>query len=357
MLTAQRACATSCSRSSRATNGTAATAAGSTSRSSRRGASPTARSMWRPTSPAASRRRCNGAAIASKCRAPTPTGRLTSVGFDAGWYTEATRRHARHAGDRARQAGVQAGRADDGRGDGARRRQRDAQRHGRPAAQLDHARTCRPGTARSGCRSAATGAPAPMWWRPCAVRSTPQAQRMPGRAIGVQWFSIDRKASTLALDMTAAGAAAAEHDAARSDQGRRPRPGEEARVVVAAVDVGILNLTNYKPPAPDDYYLGQRQLSAELRDLYGQLIDGMQGTRGQIRTGGDAGAELQRQPADPGAAGALFRHRRGALRTASRGRVRHSGLRRHRAGHGGGLEQGQGRPRRRATSSCAIRWC
>src|SRR5262249_36083997 len=72
--------------------------------------------------------------------------------------------------------------------------------------------------------------------------------------------------------------------------------GEEARVVVAAVDVGILNLTNYKPPAPDDYYLGQRQLSAELRDLYGQLIDGMQGTRGQIRTGGDAGGELNGSP-------------------------------------------------------------
>ena len=73
--------------------------------------------------------------------------------------------------------------------------------------------------------------------------------------------------------------------------------GEEARIVVAAVDVGILNLTNYKPPAPDDYYLGQRRLTAEIRDLYGQLIDGMQGTRGQIRTGGDdGGGALQGSP-------------------------------------------------------------
>ena len=66
--------------------------------------------------------------------------------------------------------------------------------------------------------------------------------------------------------------------------------------MVAAVDVGILNLTNYKPPAPDDYYLGQRRLTAEIRDLYGQLIDGMQGARGQIRSGGDAGAELTGSP-------------------------------------------------------------
>lgn len=123
------------------------------------------------------------------------------------------------------------------------------------------------------------------------------AQRMPGRAIGVQWFSIDKVAHTLALDMKLPATI---------------RPGstlnvpiklaglvgnEEARVVVAAVDVGILNLTNYRPPAPDDYYLGQRRLTAEIRDLYGQLIDGMQGARGQIRTGGDAaGAELAGSP-------------------------------------------------------------
>src|SRR5439155_4209001 len=51
------------------------------------------------------------------------------------------------------------------------------------------------------------------------------------------------------------------------------------------------------PPAPDDYYLGQRRMTSEIRDLYGQLIDGMQGTRGQIKSGGDAaGAELQGSP-------------------------------------------------------------
>ncbi len=38
-------------------------------------------------------------------------------------------------------------------------------------------------------------------------------------------------------------------------------------------------------------------MTSEIRDLYGQLIDGMQGTRGQIRSGGDsAAAELQGSP-------------------------------------------------------------
>ena len=124
-----------------------------------------------------------------------------------------------------------------------------------------------------------------------------RAERMPGRAIGVQWFSINRKARTLALEMPLP-------DLLRPNSALRIpvkvgglAPGEDARIVVAAVDVGILNLTNYKPPAPDDYYLGQRRLTADIRDLYGQLIDGMQGARGQIRTGGDAGGgELQGSP-------------------------------------------------------------
>ncbi len=122
------------------------------------------------------------------------------------------------------------------------------------------------------------------------------AQRMPGRAIGVQWFSIDRAGRTLALDMKLPATMRPDSALGVPIKLAGLTAGEEAHVVVAAVDVGILNLTNYKPPAPDAYYLGQRQLTAEIRDLYGQLIDGMQGVRGQIRTGGDSGAELTGSP-------------------------------------------------------------
>jgi alpha-2-macroglobulin len=122
------------------------------------------------------------------------------------------------------------------------------------------------------------------------------AQRMPGRAIGLKWFGIDKKTRTLSVNL--APSALVRPNATLKIPVRLDgiNPGEDAKVVIAAVDVGILNLTNYKPPAPDDYYLGQRQLSAEIRDLYGQLIDGMQGTRGQIKSGGDAGGELQGSP-------------------------------------------------------------
>jgi alpha-2-macroglobulin len=123
------------------------------------------------------------------------------------------------------------------------------------------------------------------------------ALRMPGRSIGLKWFGIDKKSRTLAVNLSPPALVRPNTTMRLPVKLTGLNPGEDAKVVVAAVDVGILNLTNYKPPAPDDYYLGQRRLTAEVRDLYGQLIDGMQGTRGQLKTGGDgAGAELQGSP-------------------------------------------------------------
>ena len=123
------------------------------------------------------------------------------------------------------------------------------------------------------------------------------ALRMPGRAIGLKWFGIDKKSRTLSVNLSPPALVRPNTTMRLPVKLTGLNPGEDAKVVVAAVDVGILNLTNYKPPAPDDYYLGQRRLTAEIRDLYGQLIDGMQGTRGQLKTGGDgAGAELQGSP-------------------------------------------------------------
>ena len=65
---------------------------------------------------------------------------------------------------------------------------------------------------------------------------------------------------------------------------------EEARFTLAAVDVGILNLTAFAPPDPQNWYFGQRRMGFEIRDLYGRLIDGSQGVTGRIRSGGDGPA-------------------------------------------------------------------
>ncbi|MGL4440507.1 MAG: alpha-2-macroglobulin family protein, partial [Bosea sp. (in: a-proteobacteria)] len=122
------------------------------------------------------------------------------------------------------------------------------------------------------------------------------AKRMPGRAMGVAWFSVDRAAKTLpvALDLPARIRPRTALDIPVTLAGLGA--GEEAFITVSAVDVGILNLTRHEPPKPGDHFFGQRQLSGEMRDLYGFLIDGMQGVRGAIRSGGDAGVDTSISP-------------------------------------------------------------
>jgi alpha-2-macroglobulin len=118
------------------------------------------------------------------------------------------------------------------------------------------------------------------------------ANRMPGRAIGLAWFAIDADAHALDVKLAAPTKTRPRGVLTIPLEIKGLSSGEEARVTIAAVDAGILNLTHYEAPDPRAYFFGQRQLSAEIRDLYGQLIDGMQGTRGAIRSGGDISPEL-----------------------------------------------------------------
>ena len=74
---------------------------------------------------------------------------------------------------------------------------------------------------------------------------------MPGRSLGLAWFEVDRSARTLKVEVAAPAQMRPRGDAAIC-RSRSPgsTPGEEARVTVAAVDVGILNLTRYETPDP-----------------------------------------------------------------------------------------------------------
>ena len=117
-----------------------------------------------------------------------------------------------------------------------------------------------------------------------------KAKRMPSRAVGVAWFGIDREARTLGVALTPPQMIKPRGKLSVPVKLANLAPGEEAFITIAAVDVGILNLTRYNPPAPEKYYFDQKRLTAELRDIYGVLIDGMQGKRGRIRSGGDGGA-------------------------------------------------------------------
>jgi uncharacterized protein YfaS (alpha-2-macroglobulin family) len=62
--------------------------------------------------------------------------------------------------------------------------------------------------------------------------------------------------------------------------------GKQGYAVVQAVDEGILQLTRFKTPAPEDYFFAKRSLSPDFFDDYGKLLRG-DGAVGDIRTGSD----------------------------------------------------------------------
>jgi hypothetical protein len=120
-----------------------------------------------------------------------------------------------------------------------------------------------------------------------------QAKRMPGRALGVAWFEIDEAAHKLNIAIHAPDKTRPRAPVTLPIELSGLAPGEEAEVTVAAVDIGILNLTGYKTPDPSDYFFGQRKLAVDIRDLYGLLIDGMEGSAGALHIGGDSGGNLE----------------------------------------------------------------
>jgi uncharacterized protein YfaS (alpha-2-macroglobulin family) len=125
-----------------------------------------------------------------------------------------------------------------------------------------------------------------------------KAKRMPGRAVGLRWLAIDPKARTLGASLDVPEKVGSGSLLTVPVKLAGLAPGEEARVTIAATDVGILNLTRFETPRPDTWFYGQRRLGSEVRDLYGRLIDGMHAERGGLRSGGDGG-ELAVQGSPP----------------------------------------------------------
>ncbi|MGY9048054.1 MAG: MG2 domain-containing protein, partial [Rhodobacterales bacterium] len=125
------------------------------------------------------------------------------------------------------------------------------------------------------------------------------AGQNPARSLGLAHANIDPGARKLAVSIDTAPDSAPRGPLTAAVVVDGLAEGQEGYVTLAAVDLGILNLTGFKSPDPSAYYFGQRRLGVEMRDLYGRLIDGMNGAMGQIRSGGDASAQMRLQSPPP----------------------------------------------------------
>lgn len=128
-----------------------------------------------------------------------------------------------------------------------------------------------------------------------AFRPGSQGDRVtPTRALGLVHLPLDNEDRKLKLDLVAPAKA----------QPGQPLPvkvsapklaGKAAIVTVSAVDVGILEITRYKTPDPVDFFFGKHRYGADLLDIYGRLIEKMDGLQAKQRFGGDSAGKRDTQ--------------------------------------------------------------
>jgi uncharacterized protein YfaS (alpha-2-macroglobulin family) len=114
-----------------------------------------------------------------------------------------------------------------------------------------------------------------------------KGSRAPARSIGVAWLGLDEKARTLSVTIEAPQKIEPRQRIAVPVTVGNAKRGENVYVTLAAVDEGILQLTDFESPNPEKYFLGKRRLGLEMRDDYGRLIEAQNAVIGELRTGGD----------------------------------------------------------------------
>jgi uncharacterized protein YfaS (alpha-2-macroglobulin family) len=127
-----------------------------------------------------------------------------------------------------------------------------------------------------------------------AFRPGSQGDRItPARALGLVHLPLNRDARKLKLAISAPAKTVPEQKVPvklkLTDAAGKPLKAGQAMVTLSAVDVGILNITRYATPNPVDFFFGKHRYDADLLDIYGKLIEKMDGNQAKQRFGGDAG--------------------------------------------------------------------
>lgn len=135
------------------------------------------------------------------------------------------------------------------------------------------------------------------------LRGAGSVTEMPTRSMGLAHAAIDPGTKTLNVTLDAPDTA---DPRARMEVTLNADSDGPVYATLAAVDLGILTLTDFDSPDPSTHYFGQRRLGVALRDIYGRLIDARAGAMGQVRSGGDASDIDRAGPAPTEALLALF---------------------------------------------------
>ncbi len=114
-----------------------------------------------------------------------------------------------------------------------------------------------------------------------------KADKLPKRSLGLIPLPLDRSSRQLVVDIKAPDKIEP-NQTVEVTVNLGNTNGEKALVTLAAVDVGILNLTQFETPCAFDYFFRTRTYETELFDIYQKLIEPNDGAYGRHRFGGDA---------------------------------------------------------------------
>jgi uncharacterized protein YfaS (alpha-2-macroglobulin family) len=110
----------------------------------------------------------------------------------------------------------------------------------------------------------------------------------PARALGIIHVPLERSERKLAVSVEAPAKVLPEKRSTAKIHIGNIAAGQQAYVTLSAVDVGILSITRFATPDPFDFFFGKHRYAPELLDMYGKLIEKMDGTQGKLKWGGDS---------------------------------------------------------------------
>lgn len=113
-------------------------------------------------------------------------------------------------------------------------------------------------------------------------------QITPKRSLGLLHLPLDREERRLAVSFEVPEKSRPSTQLKARIKVTAPSGPPPAFVTLAAVDVGVLNISNFKTPDPFQHFFGPRRYAAELRDMYSDVIESQRADKAKLRFGGDA---------------------------------------------------------------------
>ncbi|WP_412840539.1 alpha-2-macroglobulin family protein, partial [Aeromonas dhakensis] len=117
-----------------------------------------------------------------------------------------------------------------------------------------------------------------------ASKPTGKQQGQSLRSVGLVPLTLDREARRLPLTLSAPDKAV---PLTRLEVTATSTPNSQGRVVLAAVDRGVLNISDYQPLDPFEIFFGRKRFAQDLFDNYGQVIPPQDGKLARLNYGGD----------------------------------------------------------------------